>query len=76
MVKAIHCIHFNRILHRDIKPGNILLVQEYNADRITPNYMPDIKLCDFGTSAFINYGEKIYRQCGTPSYIAPEIAAD
>ena len=34
---AIHCTHFNRILHRDIKPGNILLLEEYTGQK---NHMP------------------------------------
>ena len=61
LTKAVHCIHFNWILHRDIKPGNILLVHDYDVENFGSSYKCDIIICDFGTSTFVSYGEKIYR---------------
>ena len=58
----MHYLHQNRILHRDLKPQNILLNEG------------TIKICDFGVSKQIKTKKEImYDQCGTPSYIAPEI---
>ena len=37
LVSALHYLHSNRVLHRDIKPQNILLDTQGRA-----------KLCDFG----------------------------
>ena len=37
LVSALHYLHSNRVLHRDIKPQNILL-----------NTLGKAKLCDFG----------------------------
>lgn len=62
ILSAMLYLHENRILHRDLKPQNILLKGN------------TIKICDFGfakkMSASINFLESIK---GTPLYIAPEI---
>ena len=50
------------ILHRDLKPQNILLTNEYN-----------IKITDFGFAKKINKNVLITTLCGSPMYMAPEI---
>ena len=50
-------------MHSDIKLDNILL-----------NGKGHIKICDFGVSRVIRPKELINEHCGTPAYIAPEIA--
>lgn len=59
---ALNYIHHFKMIHRDVKPENILLDKNLNA-----------KLCDFGWSA--EYDENTRRQtvCGTYEYMAPEI---
>lgn len=32
-----------------------------------------IKLCDFGLATHVNVKEYLYKRCGTPGYVAPEI---
>lgn len=60
ILSAMLYLHENRILHRDLKPQNILLQGE------------QIKLCDFGfakkMSASTNFLSSVK---GTPLYIAP-----
>lgn len=62
ILDAMLYLHQNRILHRDLKPQNILLQKD------------TIKICDFGfakqMSASTNFLNSIK---GTPLYIAPEI---
>jgi MAP/microtubule affinity-regulating kinase len=53
------------VLHRDIKPDNILLDDEQG-----------VKICDFGVSRLLTKNQFIVEQCGTPAYIAPEIIED
>ena len=50
------------ILHRDLKPQNILLTNEYN-----------IKITDFGFAKQIDKNALINTLCGSPMYMAPEI---
>ena len=60
IVSALSFLEFNKIIHRDIKPHNILLDEQLNA-----------KLADFGiqknlVKSFAN------TQCGTMSYMSPQ----
>ncbi len=60
--KAIQFIHNNKVLHRDIKPGNIMI-----ADNLT------IKLTDFGLAHIIDANSSSQNQIsGSPAYMSPE----
>ena len=50
------------IMHRDLKPDNILVDK---GDKI--------KIVDFGLATYIDLPEYIFKKCGTPGYIAPEV---
>ena len=65
LVRGLRHIHSKKILHRDIKLDNILLIEADGELKA--------KICDFGVSRVINEHEVINEQCGTPAYIAPEI---
>src|SRR5438034_10920431 len=67
LARTVHYAHEHGILHRDIKPGNILL---------DANGEPH--LTDFGLARLVETESTVTRTMevlGTPSYMAPEQAA-
>ncbi|GAB1220071.1 hypothetical protein ENUP19_0047G0130 [Entamoeba nuttalli] len=68
--KGIQYLHQNSILHRDIKPDNILILSLDNDISI------NAKLTDFGSSRNVNSLLKnitFTKGIGTPAFMAPEI---
>jgi len=63
IIHALKYLHSNRVIHRDLKLGNLFL-----SDKM------EIKVGDFGLATKLEFdGEKKRTICGTPNYIAPEI---
>jgi calcium-dependent protein kinase len=67
VLSAIQYMHDMNVVHRDLKPENILLSAPW-----TDGPIPPVKVIDFGLSADWK-GTPLYRKCGTPYYIAPEV---
>jgi TolB-like protein/Flp pilus assembly protein TadD len=66
VARTVHYAHEHGILHRDIKPGNILLDAE-----------GEPHLTDFGLARLVEHGSTVtgsLEVMGTPSYMAPEQA--
>ena len=63
IVNGIQYLHKNKIVHRDMKPENIMLTK----DMI-------VKIGDFGLSKYFKSNEsRLKTNCGSPCYSAPEV---
>ena len=67
LIDGLEYLHDSRVIHKDIKPGNLLLSREQI-----------LKISDFGvaeeTDRFSN-SDTCYQSTGTPRFQPPEIAA-
>lgn len=66
LARAVHYAHQHGVMHRDLKPQNILLTQE-----------GEPKIADFGLAKLLDAEGGVTRTgmvLGTPSYMAPEQA--
>ncbi|XP_066996838.2 serine/threonine-protein kinase PLK1 [Anabrus simplex] len=61
LISGVHYIHSCKVIHRDLKPGNMLLSMRMV-----------VKLADFGLATQADKCNKV-SVCGTPNYIAPEV---
>ncbi|OAD07968.1 hypothetical protein MUCCIDRAFT_154806 [Mucor lusitanicus CBS 277.49] len=63
MMLGIEYLHANDIVHRDIKPDNLLL----SKDNV-------LKIVDFGVSEmFVKGNDKLKKSAGSPAFMAPEL---
>ncbi len=60
--RALSYVHSRKLIHYDIKPGNVIVDNEGN-----------VKVLDFGLAAVKSIGPGEWRG-GTPAYMAPELA--
>ncbi len=61
ILSALEFAHKHKVIHRDIRPSNILLDEKNN-----------IKITDFGTSTLLNEKQYATTRIGSPPYMAPE----
>ncbi|KAJ3367079.1 hypothetical protein GGF32_000141 [Allomyces javanicus] len=70
VTEALKYLHSIGIVHRDIKPDN-LLIKDKDAPKM------QVMVTDFGLSRTLDYeGQILLTACGTPGYLAPEVLSN
>lgn len=69
MLKGLQHLHECRIVHRDVKPANLLLAHG-SGDSLASQ--PSVKICDLGLAAQL-HPRGLTEICGTAPYMAPEM---
>ena len=66
LLRGIDYLDKNKIMHRDIKPENILFKNKDSLDEPC--------IVDFGLASRFDIDNYLFVRCGTPGFVAPEIA--
>lgn len=72
IARALEAINKEGVVHRDLKPQNILLCNPTRQPN-PPASELIIKLADFGFARFLSEGVMAATLCGSPMYMAPEV---
>jgi serine/threonine protein kinase len=68
ILRALRYMNTKNIMHRDLKPENMIL--KTKGGSIEENVL---KIVDFGLATKCDIQEYLFKRCGTPGFVAPEV---
>jgi len=70
LLEALAYCDNRKIMHRDLKPENMIL-----RDKCEKGHLEtcNLKLVDFGLATNYEIKEYLFKRCGTPGFVAPEV---
>uniref|UniRef100_A0AAG5DRZ5 Protein kinase domain-containing protein n=2 Tax=Anopheles atroparvus TaxID=41427 RepID=A0AAG5DRZ5_ANOAO len=72
LANAMKALYQAGVVHRDLKPQNILLSHNCGKGLPVPSKIT-LKIADFGFARFLQDGNMAATLCGSPMYMAPEV---
>ncbi len=77
LADALAVVHDGQVVHRDVKPGNVLLTSATSLRDVDPRTAPVVKLADFGIARLAGMTRLTMTgvTLGTMRYLSPEQAA-
>lgn len=67
ILEALAYMVNKKVMHRDLKPDNMILKYKDSLENCT------LKLVDFGLATVYDIPEYLFKRCGTPGFVAPEV---
>lgn len=67
ILEALAYMNEKKIMHRDLKPDNMILKERNKLESCT------LKIVDFGLATIYDIPEYLFKRCGTPGFVAPEV---
>ena len=67
IMEALAYMNDKKIMHWDLKPDNMILKYKDKLENCT------LKLVDFGLATVYDIPEYLFKRCGTPGFVAPEV---
>ena len=67
IMEALGYLAEKNLMHRDLKPDNMIFKDNNRLDKCT------LKLIDFGLATSCDLPEYLFKRCGTPGFVAPEV---
>lgn len=67
ILEALAYMDSKKIMHRDLKPDNMILKYQDKLENAV------LKIVDFGLATVFDIPEYLFKRCGTPGFVAPEV---